>query len=472
MYMKVALLFVTTCLGFRTLPPPHFAAPTSHTAGWHPVCFAKDLTDRPYPFKLHEEEWVAWRGEEGVYARPNVCPHLGARLTRSSVHGESLVCPYHSVKVGVDSSDCQSPVHGECVVSDGIVWWSNAAAPEGPGKCEDLKPDNEIATVRMTKHLNSAFSDAWMNGMDWHHAGSVHKNTFGNSVKAPVRVLERWLDKDRFRVDFFYESNQRYKGVTGSRTKNYHEFLLPSTTYNKVSNGEQALLIHVAMRSRGEGKTVWHVTAQSNFVPNNFLGKILLSTAVAYIVEKEDAVQLQDMASNSEFRQQHSGHTKLQLDGVYEKVLAGPAPEWESRLLTGIQKNNTARIDEMCHLLGALNASASEWWAISALNAWTGTWQVMWTPFALGKQSQKVIETAGLETDKFVVTQTFVPSDAAVEMPEWQERAEGQSTAQVTNITEDNLIKMPPYEFHILYVSDQLMIRNGTKGMQILRRVA
>ena len=456
-----SLLILTPTAQSAFTPTPYFKEPSSTVNGWHPICFSKDLKSKPLNYKFHEEEWVVWRGKQGLYARPNICPHLGSRLQRSEIVGESLICPYHSVRIGVDSPDCQAAVCGAVIELDGLVWWNGEENPnDALPNCEDMLPDDLIATVRMEKHLNAAFADAWMNGMDWHHAGSVHKNTFGNAVKEPSRIVERWLNKDRFRVDFFYTSNEKYSRFTGGRTKNYHEFILPSTTYNRVSNADNGLLIHVAMRSTGVGSTIWLVTAQSSFVPNNALGCFLLSRAVEYIVNNEDGIQLQDMGNMDMRRAQYAGEVKLPLDGVYQKVFDGPAPEWEKRILGYADIDNANMIEKYSLLLGTLNESST---SIDILNTWLGTWHLMWTPWSQ-KNGPTVIETTALE-ERFKIKQECFPIKSAGLRP-----VKGmENLDHVTNIT-GNLVKTTSHEFHVVYASNEVLIRNASKGLQILKR--
>lgn len=66
--------------------------------GWFAVARSEDLpAGGIVPFQLCNEEFVIWRGEDGVVRGLDaICPHLGAHLGHESkVIGNSIRCPFH-----------------------------------------------------------------------------------------------------------------------------------------------------------------------------------------------------------------------------------------------------------------------------------------------------------------------------------------------------------------------------------------
>lgn len=164
--------------------------------------------------------------------------------------------------------------------------------------------------------------------MDLHHAGYVHESTFGNKGKDPDGTEIQWIDDRTMRADFYYYSNDNYVGVTGEKTKNYHIFQRPSTTWNRVinENGDKFVFIHVAMRATSPTTTQWYLTGSTNYMPNmvpNELSEYMMKRITRQVAFIEDREQLENMESES-LKEKYAYKIILPLDDIYEKWSLGP----------------------------------------------------------------------------------------------------------------------------------------------------
>jgi phenylpropionate dioxygenase-like ring-hydroxylating dioxygenase large terminal subunit len=63
---------------------------------WHPVLCSRALRDKPVGVRLHDQEIVLFRGEEGkIGALEDRCPHRRMRLSLGKVVDRRLQCLYH-----------------------------------------------------------------------------------------------------------------------------------------------------------------------------------------------------------------------------------------------------------------------------------------------------------------------------------------------------------------------------------------
>lgn len=330
------VLFVCTNAWQVTKP---FKAPTSKSPGWHPIGFSNKIKDVPQRVEFNNEDGgfkalVVWRTPTGeILAIPDVCPHLGAKLSFGTILEDgNLQCPYHGLKVG-PSSDCKitQEMHGICQEANGLVWWNNNKDEKYFKFCQDLNdlPKRKDTIVsRWEMKVKTSFSDCFRNGMDLHHAGWLHASTFGNKFKDPDGIEIDWIDEKTMRADFTYYSNENYEKLTGGTTSNYHLFQEPSTTWNKVLNGDKSkfVFIHIAMRSISPEETYWYLSAASNYIPEFLpeeISKLMLERITRKVAMMEDRTQLENMESEEE-KNKFAYKIALPLDEIYNAWYRGP----------------------------------------------------------------------------------------------------------------------------------------------------
>jgi phenylpropionate dioxygenase-like ring-hydroxylating dioxygenase large terminal subunit len=156
-------------------------------AGWFMVCQASDLE----PGSLLERTWmgaqvVAFRTASGVAAVVSAhCPHLGANLARGgTVVDESLRCPFHSLRWGVDGTCVGSEYPGDpsypvrlpafpTVERFGFVFgWHGPGEPtfDIPELDLDGWTAMTVTTIPIAAHVETVHE----NGVDAVHFGVVH----------------------------------------------------------------------------------------------------------------------------------------------------------------------------------------------------------------------------------------------------------------------------------------------------------
>jgi phenylpropionate dioxygenase-like ring-hydroxylating dioxygenase large terminal subunit len=70
---------------------------------WHPVGFAKELSDQPRRVVVLGEPVVLWRdGAGAVRALRDICIHRGTALSLGRIDGDQLICPYHGWRYAAD----------------------------------------------------------------------------------------------------------------------------------------------------------------------------------------------------------------------------------------------------------------------------------------------------------------------------------------------------------------------------------
>ena len=346
-----------------------FKIPTSETHGWHPICFNYELRNQLYSFSFIDGDFILWKSKDkhnnDVFnVVRDVCPHMGSRLIYGKLTNGCIECPYHGLKIGSSvtnkPSDGCDVTLGQVKEHQGIIWWnpytddkSNKLFPIPHCEYLDDPSFGTVSTLRL--EIDASFNDCWRNGADFHHPGTVHRNSFGNKMDNAVKeVKEQWVSPSELQAHFTYESNQKYSKRTGTETKNMHAFCLPSTTYNRVSlnlisinsvtnsNNEKteskiqkiintndtSMVIHVAMRGISENKTLWLITARSNFgslsAGSSTISQMLLKTVLRQVAQREDAVQLAKMASDK-YKRKYAYKVKLPLDNIFEYLQQPPA---------------------------------------------------------------------------------------------------------------------------------------------------
>lgn len=71
---------------------------------WHPVLWAKEVTDKPIAIKLLDQPIVVWRSNGKVAAFYDLCIHRGTPLSLGWISGDRLVCAYHGWNYGSDGN--------------------------------------------------------------------------------------------------------------------------------------------------------------------------------------------------------------------------------------------------------------------------------------------------------------------------------------------------------------------------------
>lgn len=150
--------------------------------------------EAPRAFVVDGREWVAWRADGVLRVAPDVCPHMGARLSEGRVDAGALVCPWHGLKLS-GRHGCWSEVP---TFDDGVLAWARVLASETPTDAPVIpaRPDVILdGVVRMEAACEP--EDVVANRLDPWHGAHYHPHSF-----ARLRVLEADADGSSVRVAF------------------------------------------------------------------------------------------------------------------------------------------------------------------------------------------------------------------------------------------------------------------------------
>jgi phenylpropionate dioxygenase-like ring-hydroxylating dioxygenase large terminal subunit len=162
---------------------------------WHPVALAAEVKDDPIAVRLLGEDYVVWRGENGVTAAAErFCVHRGGNLADGWVSGDCLVCPYHGWQydatgrcVHIPHLDADVPIPSRARVmaahttdAYGLIWMC-PGEPVGPLPRWPEGEDPSFETVvEFFEERNTSAPRVVDNALDSSHVTFVHRGTFAS----------------------------------------------------------------------------------------------------------------------------------------------------------------------------------------------------------------------------------------------------------------------------------------------------
>ncbi len=125
------------------------AAPTRYARGWHCLGLSRDFADgEPHEIKAFGQKLVVFSGEDGqLNVLDAYCRHMGGDLSKGTVKGNEIACPFHDWRWGGDGRCKQIPYARRVplrartatwptMVQDGMLFvWND---PEGNKPPEDV----------------------------------------------------------------------------------------------------------------------------------------------------------------------------------------------------------------------------------------------------------------------------------------------------------------------------------------------
>jgi 3-ketosteroid 9alpha-monooxygenase subunit A len=139
-------------------------APTRYARGWHCLGLARDFADgKPHQVKAFGQKLVVFAGVDGhVNVLDAYCRHMGGDLSRGTVKGNEIACPFHDWRWGGDGR-CKKIPYSRRVplrartaawptaIQDGMVFvWND---PEGNG------PNDDVAIPRIAGYEDPEWTD-------------------------------------------------------------------------------------------------------------------------------------------------------------------------------------------------------------------------------------------------------------------------------------------------------------------------
>ncbi|MCA9563260.1 MAG: Rieske 2Fe-2S domain-containing protein [Myxococcales bacterium] len=166
------------------------------SGGWYVACASREVTGKPIAVDVDGVRYVVWRGESGVHAAPESCPHMGASLEGARCEGDAIVCPWHGLHLGPEG-------HGswQCVPAhdDGVLVWlqpANEDVPKTPAPILAPRPARYIdAVIKVVATCEP--QDVIANRLDPWHGVHFHPHSF-----ATLKVTDMTDDVLTLRVAY------------------------------------------------------------------------------------------------------------------------------------------------------------------------------------------------------------------------------------------------------------------------------
>ncbi|MBU6494003.1 MAG: aromatic ring-hydroxylating dioxygenase subunit alpha [Burkholderiales bacterium] len=183
---------------------------------WYPVLQSRELGRKPLGVERFGRRLVFWRTADGrAHAHFDRCPHLGAQLSRGTIDGDCLTCPFHGFAFDAQGQCRRIPAVGrQGKIPRGMalhafavreahgllwLWWG---APRATYPALPFFPELEhgwrygTETVEWPVHYTRAIE----NQLDVAHLAFVHRTTIGAGGRSLVEGPYVESDDDGIRV--------------------------------------------------------------------------------------------------------------------------------------------------------------------------------------------------------------------------------------------------------------------------------
>lgn len=264
---------------------------------WNCVGFSNDIkSNEVFKFNVGDIPLVAWKTDENkIVTTLNGCKHLGSKLEDGWIDDGCLVCPYHGVKHSWKDS-C-----GELVEHDNKLWWSYNPIDKLPPSIPYNK--SEYTKTYFSIDMDESLPYCAYNSMDLNHPEFIHNGItgFGSSDK-PTNFKTHLSSKQRIGIEFEYIAKDNikainYDGRIDNMTKNFNQFIYPSTTWSRVSFNKNSIIVGVSMLPIKKDKTRWYITVKHNYM-NDLFGENIVKM-MTMIILKQDQEQFKRQIKNS-----------------------------------------------------------------------------------------------------------------------------------------------------------------------------
>ncbi|OEV04545.1 Rieske 2Fe-2S domain-containing protein [Streptomyces oceani] len=245
------------------------AVPTRFARGWHCLGLARDFADgKPHTIHAFGQKLVVWASSDGTLnVLDAYCRHMGGDLSRGTVIGDDVACPFHSWRWGGDGRCTgvpyarRAPMRARTAAfptlqQDGLLFvWHD---PEGKAPPEDV-------TV---PRIEGATSDEWTdwtwysvliegsncreiidNVVDMAHFFYVHysfptyfKNIFEGHTA--TQVMEGVAREDVRRPQAEGSGAPKVQGQTSVATYHGPSFMTDELTYHYSDGDVESVLIN------------------------------------------------------------------------------------------------------------------------------------------------------------------------------------------------------------------------------------
>ena len=192
--------------------------------------------ESPFTFNVGEIPLIGWRNGDKYIATLNGCKHLGSSLQDGWIDNDGcLVCPYHGIKHNK---------HDSCGVlkeHDGKLWWSYKPKDGMMPPTIPFMNSRDYHTSYIEIDMEESLPYCAYNSMDLNHPEYVHSGMFGfGSNISPSNFKTHVFPKDRIGIEFEYYAKSNIQTINydmniQNSTKNFNQFIYPSTSWSKVN---------------------------------------------------------------------------------------------------------------------------------------------------------------------------------------------------------------------------------------------
>lgn len=155
-------------------------AATRPSGGWVVAGATPAPEAKPRPVTVEGRALVLWPGREGPLVAPDVCPHMGAELSRGGrVEDGCLACPWHDLRLGAAPHGSWRPLPTH---DDGVLTWARLPT-EHPTDAPLVpkRPDGAVTAV-VERSGRCEVRDVVENRLDPWHGRYLHPYAFADLV--------------------------------------------------------------------------------------------------------------------------------------------------------------------------------------------------------------------------------------------------------------------------------------------------
>jgi hypothetical protein len=173
------------------------------SGGWYVLDASDSFGAAPRRMHVHGLSLVVWRSGTQLMAARDVCPHMGAALSRGRVCDGKLVCPWHGLALGPEPTAGFRPLN---TYDDGQLAWLQLSAAQVPGGVAPAEltpkpylPERPRAGLSAVIWMEARCEprDVIANRLDPWHGAHYHPHSFGR-----LRVIEQLDDSITVRVAY------------------------------------------------------------------------------------------------------------------------------------------------------------------------------------------------------------------------------------------------------------------------------
>lgn len=248
---------------------------------WLPLALSASVRSKPMRREVLDRCLVVFRDRQGrPVALEDRCPHRGIALSRGTVRGGMIQCPYHGwtfdpsgscVSVPSRCADQRLPDHRvdafRLVEQEGLIWGCLSDAPYEPAPPSWRLPESKGFVSSFS--VESDYLRLMENLVDNPHSGYIHAGMIRREPTTEVRA-EITRDERGVTIQTFGEyagNSLLYKvfGRRGEPVEHIETCRFPSTMLSSYRQGERVAAMESIICPIGAGRCEWYFRISLGF---------------------------------------------------------------------------------------------------------------------------------------------------------------------------------------------------------------